>query len=241
MSLVQFIRPFCGSVLLWIGAVASAQTNPPPHNPPYPVHWWAEVSKEGAPSWEIFPQDARYGEVILSKRHELGLLSNFAATPFVFRSKKYASVEGFWQATKFPENAEDPRANFPEVHWPYSRAEVEQMTAFDAKHAGDVASENMKKMGVSYVTFEGEKLIYKQPGESPFYKLIVQVMRAKLEQNEEVKSVLLRTGDLKLKPDHSPGPAELRAWQFHEIWMMFRAELQHSAAETTAKGSWSCD
>ena len=38
----------------------------------------------GAPAWEIFPQDAKAGEVILSKRNELGLLSNFAPTPFAF-------------------------------------------------------------------------------------------------------------------------------------------------------------
>src|SRR5215510_302711 len=63
----------------------------------YPSHWWTPVSADGAPSWEILPQEAGPGEVILSKRHELGLLSNFAATPFVFHGKRYASVEGFWQ------------------------------------------------------------------------------------------------------------------------------------------------
>lgn len=35
--------------------------------------------------------------MILSKRNELGLLSNFAATPFTFKGKHYASLEGFWQ------------------------------------------------------------------------------------------------------------------------------------------------
>lgn len=52
--------------------------------------------------WEILPQEAAPGEVILSKRHELGLLSNFAATPFVFRGKRYASLEGFWQMMLYP-------------------------------------------------------------------------------------------------------------------------------------------
>src|SRR5437870_13905798 len=69
----------------------------------YPSHWWAPVSKEGAPDWEILPQEAGPGEVILSKRHELGLLSNFAATPFTFHKKRYASLEGFWQMMKYPE------------------------------------------------------------------------------------------------------------------------------------------
>src|SRR4051812_38840160 len=73
----------------------------------YPAHWWAEISREGAPSWEILPQEAKPGEVILSKRNELGLLSNFAATPFVFHGKRYASLEGFWQAMLYPESPKD--------------------------------------------------------------------------------------------------------------------------------------
>src|SRR5436190_74165 len=75
----------------------------------FPSHWWKEISKEGAPSWEILPQEAGPGEVILSKRHELGILSNFAATPFEFRGKHYASLEGFWQMMKYPESPSDPR------------------------------------------------------------------------------------------------------------------------------------
>ncbi len=51
---------------------------PPPKStaaaaPHYPPHWWESVSKEGAPDWEILPQEAGPGEVILSKRNELGL------------------------------------------------------------------------------------------------------------------------------------------------------------------------
>src|SRR5947207_12543802 len=85
---------------------------------PYPAHWWAPISKEGAPAWEIFPQEAGPGEVILSKRNELGLLSNFAATPFRFRGQTYASLEGFWQMMKFPELNEDIRTNNPDIKWP---------------------------------------------------------------------------------------------------------------------------
>ncbi len=41
---------------------------------PYPQHWWTPAAKDGAPAWEILPQEAGPGEVILSKRNELGLL-----------------------------------------------------------------------------------------------------------------------------------------------------------------------
>ncbi len=82
----------------------------PPRDPRYPSHWWNPVPKEGAPAWEIMPQEAGPGEVILSKRNELGLLSNFAATPFTYRGKRYASLEGFWQMMLHPGGDDDPRA-----------------------------------------------------------------------------------------------------------------------------------
>ena len=93
------------------------------------------------------PQEAGAGEVILSKRHELGLLSNFAPTPFVFHRKKYASLEGFWQMMLYPEGPDDPRATFPGNEWKYTRDQVAQMTAFEAKSAGSLASANMKSKG----------------------------------------------------------------------------------------------
>src|SRR5262245_12387786 len=79
----------------------------------YPAHWWTPIEDPNKPSWEILPQEAGPGEVILSKRNELGLLSNFAPTPFVLRGKRYASLEGFWQMMKYPEGPSDPRAKFP--------------------------------------------------------------------------------------------------------------------------------
>jgi len=127
----------------------------------YPAHWWTPVPTNGAPAWEILPQAAGPGEVILSKRNELGLLSNFAATPFTFHGKRYASLEGFWQMMKYPESADDPRATFPGLHWAYTREQVAQLTAFDAKHAGDLASSNMQQMGITWVTFEGIRMEYK--------------------------------------------------------------------------------
>src|SRR5262249_42704314 len=85
-------------------------------DPRYPAHWRNVISKQGARAWEIMPQEAGPGEVILSKRHELGLLSNFAPTPFTYRGKRYASLEGFWQMMLYPEGSDDPRAK-PGVEW----------------------------------------------------------------------------------------------------------------------------
>lgn len=207
-------------------AFGSPKQNPPPHTPAYPASWWTPVSPRGAPSWEILPQAAGYGEVILSKRNELGLLSNFAATPFAYHNHHYASVEGFWQATKYPEDEKDERAHIKDLKWPHTRAEVENQTSFQAKDSGNFGNQVMKELGINWITFEKTKMVYMEAGESSFYKLIVDVMRAKLEQNLDVRKVLIQTGDLKLRPDHHDSEgADLMAWKYYDIWMMVRGEI----------------
>jgi len=194
----------------------------------YPDHWWTPVPESGKPDWEILPQAAKPGQVILSKRNELGILSNFAPTPFVYRGKRYGSVEGFWQMMLYPEGPDDPRAKAPGIRWPHSREEVGQMTAWDAKNAGDAAYKNMKKMGIDWVTFEGAMMPYWSKAQGEHYRIIVEAMRAKLEQNPKVREILLSTGDLTLLPDHyqeTDPPAE---WRYFNIWMDLRAELQNS-------------
>ena len=196
----------------------------------YPSDWWKPVPREQAASWEILPQEAGAGEVILSKRNELGLLSNFAPTPFEFRGKRYASLEGFWQAMKYPEDADDPRSK---AEWKFTREQVAGLSGFEAKQAGDLGSANMKKLGITWVSFEGKRFEYrpKQPGEQ--YRLIVEATRAKVEQNPEVKRVLLATGDLVLKPDHRQEPDAPAAWRYYEILTAIRSELQKATPRSS--------
>lgn len=196
----------------------------------YPAHWWTAVPEEGKPAWEILPQAAGPGEVILSKRNELGILSNFAATPFTLRGKRYASVEGFWQMMLYPEGPDDPRAKAPGVVWAHTRDEVGQMTAFEAKDAGTLALENMRKMGIDWVTFERKRMTYRSPAKAEHYRLIVEAMRAKLEQNPKVRETLLSTGSLTLLPDHIQEADAPPEWQYLRIWMEIRSELQRSPA-----------
>jgi predicted NAD-dependent protein-ADP-ribosyltransferase YbiA (DUF1768 family) len=193
----------------------------------YPGHWWAAASKDGAPDWEILPQEAGPGEVIVSKRHELGLLSNFAAAPFTFRGRRYAGLEGFWQMMLYPEGPDDPRARFPGLEWARTRDEVAQMTGFEAKAAGSPAERNMEKMDIDWVTFEGRRIEYRpiRPGEH--YELIVAATREKVRQNPDVMKVLLATGDLILKPDHHQEAGARAAWRYCDILMSIRAELRN--------------
>jgi predicted NAD-dependent protein-ADP-ribosyltransferase YbiA (DUF1768 family) len=195
----------------------------------YPAHWWTPAPEANKPDWEILPQAAKPGEVILSKRNELGILSNFAPTPFTLYSKRYASVEGFWQMMLYPENSNDPRAKFPGIRWAHTREQVGQMTAFDAKNAGDLGEQHMKKMGIDWVTFHGKRMKYWSLEKGEHYRIIVEAMRAKLEQNPEVKRILLSTGNLVLRPDHHQEPNPPAEWQYFQIWMDLRSELQTRA------------
>ena len=181
----------------------------------------------GKPDWEILPQAAKPGEVILSKRNELGILSNFAATPFILDGKTYASVEGFWQMMLYPENASDPRAKARAIVWRYTRDEVARMTGFQAKEAGTLAETNMLNMGIDWVTFEGGPMPYRSMKKGEHYRLIREAMIAKLNQNAKAREILLSTGNLMLRPDHiqeSNAPAE---WRYFQIWMELRNQLQH--------------
>jgi hypothetical protein len=222
------MRALFGLTVLLAATLALADsTNSPAfaRDPRYPAHWWTPVPTNGAPSWEIPPQEAGPGEVILSKRNELGLLSNFAPTPFTFHGKRYASLEGFWQMMKYPEDADDPRAAFPGLEWKYTREQVAQLTGFDAKHAGSAADANMKKMGITWISFEG-KHMEPRSGTSDHNNLIVEATREKVRQNPDVQKVLLATGDLVLKPDHHQEPNPPPAWRYYEILMAIRDELR---------------
>ena len=192
----------------------------------YPRHWWTAIDDPHKPEWEILPQDAKQGEVIISKRNELGLLSNFAATPFTFRGKRYASLEGFWQAMKYPEGPSDPRMRDPNVKWRFTRDQVEQMVGFEAKEAGDLASANMRKLGIDWVSFDCKRFPYRPPQPGEHYRLIVAATQEKVRQNATVSSVLLSTGDLVLRPDHHQEPNAPAAWRYFDILMQIREDLR---------------
>lgn len=195
--------------------------------PGYPQHWWQEVDPSSAPGWEVLPQAAGPGEVILSKRNELGILSNFAATPFVYKGISYESGEGFWQSLKYPEGPNDVRAQFGGIEWPYSRSEVEQMVGFLARKAGGYANANMREMDIDWVTFKGKRIKFwvSTTTKGVHYRLIKDALRTKARQNPEVMEVLMSTGDLILRADHNMGAAP-PAWFYNKIWMELRTEFQ---------------
>ena len=192
----------------------------------YPAHWWTPAPTEGKPAWEILPQEAKPGEVILSKRNELGLLSNFAPTPFTYRGTRYASLEGFWQMMLYPENDRDPRATFKGIDWKFTRTQVAQMTAFEAKDAGSLGEANMAKMGITWASFEGKRFEYRSKVPGEHHRLIVEATREKVRQNPDVQRVLMATGDLILKPDHIEEADAPPEWHYYTILTEIRAGLR---------------
>jgi len=102
------------------------------------------------------------------------------------------------------------------------------MVGFQAKTAGDLASENMKTMGIDWVSFEGRRMKYWTQEKGEHYDLIVEITRAKIRQNPQARDVLLSTGDLTLRPDHRQSADVPPAWRYHEILMMIRTELLNS-------------
>ena len=190
----------------------------------YPKHWWAGLDEGDGSSWEILPDDAKKGEVILSKRNELGVFSNFAHTPFFFGGRTYTSIEGFWQMMKYPDPKlkNDPRAK---RKYPYSRKEVSQQYGFVAKKAGDMANKINK--GLPWVSYKGYKFNYKDndEGQKFHYDLIEKAIRAKVNQHPHIKALLIKTKGLKLLPDHSQGDNPPKSYQYHRILMKIRDQL----------------
>ncbi len=189
----------------------------------YPDHWWNKV--DDLASWEISPDSAIKGlEVVLSKRNELGILSNFAHTPFVLDGKKFESIEGLWQSMKYPDPflKDDIRQN---EAWEYSRKQVELMIGFEAKKAGDIGTKIMRKYDLNWVSYLGEKMVYRTDKKLRHYDIILAAMKAKLDQNLSVKKVLIQTCGLKLLADHHVKLTDPPAWRYYQIWQELRASL----------------
>lgn len=194
----------------------------------YPDIWWQAVPESQVAEWEIPPQNAKReaAEVVLSKRTELGQFSNLQAIEFDFEGEHYGSVEGLWQALKYPEDKNDERSQGPDVVWPYTRAQVMKLSGFEAKKAGDVASANMKKLGIKWVTYKGKKLNYSGSAEetAEHYGLILRACRAKLAAAPAIQRLLLQTGNLKFLSDHKQKADSPSAYKYHEIYMKLRTE-----------------
>lgn len=193
----------------------------------YPESWWQEVSRTDAKDWEVLPQDANPGEVILSKRTDLGVFSNLAHTPFKLDDVKYNSVEGLWQGMKYPDPdlLDDPR--FSVKDWHHKRHDVYLLSGWDSKKAGDLANKIYKDNNFTWMNYKDHKFNYSDMAEgSDFhYELITRAIREKIKQNPGIKKLLMQTTGLILRPDHTIKDGAPASYKYHEILMKIRSEL----------------
>lgn len=193
----------------------------------YPREWWQPVNRDGAPRWEVLPQDAKAGEVILSKRNELGIFSNLSNTPFTLDGEYYESVEGLWQMMKYPDPnlRSDPRSELS--GWSYSRDEVKLLSMWDSKTAGNEANKINRANGINWINYGNKKFNYndRASGSHFHYKLIRRALRQKLIQNPKIKKLLMKTKGLKLRPDHNMSEDSPKSYKYHLIFMELREEF----------------
>jgi hypothetical protein len=193
----------------------------------YPSRWWKkieEVKKFG--SWEILPHEAKQGEVILSKRNELGIFSNLTFAPFILDGIRYASVEGLWQSLKYPDPllVNDPRNSWD---YPATRAQVRLSFGFWSKGLGDAANKLMKENQYKDVSYQGLPFDYKDKamGSEFHYQMIKNAIQAKVDQNPAIKALLIKTKGLILRPDHKMRSNSPAAYYYYDILMEIRDNI----------------
>ena len=209
-------------VFLFIGANSFASYT-------YPSDWWVNIPvshRHGR--WEILPQEAKTGEVILSKRTELGVFSNLSFTPFIFENIIYNSIEGLWQGMKYPDPTDinDPRNNFS-AKYPYTRSEVYLLSGFESKKAGAIANKINKENDIDWVSYKKFKFNYKDMGlGSQFhYKIISEATSEKVYQSNQLIDLLLKTKGLNLRPDHLQSKRSPSSYYYGKILMSLRNKL----------------
>ena len=92
-------------------------------------------------------------------------------------------------------------------------------------------------MGINWVTYEGTKMDYYVPQKGAHYELIVRACREKINQNPEVKSILLETDDLILRPDHILPEDAPPSWHYFDIYMEIRDELIKPSSSELKRGA----
>lgn len=158
------------------------------------------------------PQSITINVTYGSKNKIEKMLSNFAPTPFVLNNIEYPSVESFWQGLYFPEGS-------------LERGNVFKMKAIDAKKAAINKDKDLRQ-----IEYFGKEI---EIGSSQHHVLMREAIKAKLEQNPDVLSLLLETGNCpithilkdkngNLIPDSTSIPGKV----FSQILMDLREEFR---------------
>jgi ribA/ribD-fused uncharacterized protein len=135
------------------------------------------------------------------------IISNLAPTPFTMRGRSYASVEGFWQGLKFPDEA--------------TRARVAQLAGTDAVKAASRASAEGSFM------LDGQSYGFGGPGH---HALMTEACWAKFTQHDAAREALLATGTRPLTHRMRRDSVTIPGALMTDIWMRIRDQLRHGHA-----------
>jgi predicted NAD-dependent protein-ADP-ribosyltransferase YbiA (DUF1768 family) len=140
------------------------------------------------------------------------LISNFAHTPFELDGMTYASIEGFWQGLKFPDESD--------------RRRIASLVGAEAKDAGYGAPSSD-----AAILYQGRTVAV---GTWAHWRLMERACFAKFEQNALARDALLSTGSRPLvhqvRRDSRTIPGVIMA----QIWMRIRRKLSPDAAQQTS-------
>lgn len=134
------------------------------------------------------------------------LISNFAETPFDLDGWRYASIEGFWQGLKFPDEAD--------------RLRLASLSGGAAKDAGSAAP-------AGDLILYGNELI--RVGTWDHWQLMSQACYAKFSQHAPARAALLATGARPLTHNSSRDSKTIPGVIMAGIWMDLRARMGGAA------------
>ncbi len=132
----------------------------------------------------------------------LNLISNFAQTPFKLDGRGYASIEGFWQGLKFPQEAD--------------RTRLAALSGSQAKDAGAAAPAS------DLIVYEDELI---RVGTWDHWQLIEQACFAKFSQHAGARTALLGTGARPLVHEIGQGSKTIPGVIMAGIWMELRTRM----------------
>jgi predicted NAD-dependent protein-ADP-ribosyltransferase YbiA (DUF1768 family) len=133
----------------------------------------------------------------------LRLISNFAHTPFTLDSLSYASVEGFWQGLKFPDDADRRR--------------------LAALHGSAAKDDGFYAPAADRISYLGQDI---RVGTWDHWQLMERACHAKFDQDEAARAALLSTGKRPLVHQMLPDSRNIPGVIMADIWMRIRARLQ---------------
>ncbi len=132
----------------------------------------------------------------------LQLISNLAQTPFELDGRRYASIEGFWQGLKFPDEVD--RQRLAALHG----------------HAAKAAGPSLKPG--DRITYNRREIV---AGTVDHWALMEQASRAKFEQHAAARAALSSTRPRGLVHRVPVDSRTIPGIVMADIWMRIRAEI----------------